>query len=188
MPAEGVLEREPLSLSPDHDKYYEVVDGQRVEIAPMGAFAGAAASILAFLLNQHAVPRKLGWAVTEVLFGFGPGKNNRRPDLAFIPREEWKRLVNADEDPPSLSTVPPLAVEFVSPSNTAIEIERKMLEYFDAGVEQVWVVYPIFQRIYVYRSSAEIFALTRDDTLDASPILPGLQIKLSDFFDAVSEE
>ena len=37
--------------------------------------------------------------------------------------------------------------------NTAEEIQDKIQEYFDAGVQLVWVIYPRHRRIYVYESA-----------------------------------
>ncbi|MFO0967301.1 MAG: Uma2 family endonuclease [Gemmataceae bacterium] len=166
--------------------YFEVVNGFRVAIAPMGAFAGTVASLLVSYLNQFALPRKLGWAISEVLFDLGAGRNQRRPDLAFIGRERWQRMERRPAvDPPAWRVVPNLAGEVVSPSNTAAEIETKLLEYFDAGVEIVWVLHPVLRRFYVYDSPTSARVLTSDDVLDGGCVLPGFQLRLADFFDAM---
>jgi hypothetical protein len=51
---------------------YEVVNDQRVEIAPMGAHESLLASVLAFFLQLWSRPRRLGQAGVEVLFDLAP--------------------------------------------------------------------------------------------------------------------
>jgi Uma2 family endonuclease len=163
---------------------YEVIDGKRVEISPMGAYAGTAASVLVFYLNQFAFPRDLGWAVSEVMFDLGPGRNKRRPDVAFISAQRWQQIPDrGQDDPPAWKVVPNLGVEVISPSNTWEAMEGKILEYFEAGMQLVWVIFPRLQRVYVYESSTTPRVLTRKDVLDGGPVLPGFQLALAEFFD-----
>jgi Uma2 family endonuclease len=46
-----------------------------------------------------------------------------------------------------------LAVEVVSPSNTAMDMERKVSQYLRAGTSEVWLLYPATQRLHVYLHS-----------------------------------
>jgi Uma2 family endonuclease len=55
--------------------------------------------------------------------------------------------------------IPDLAVEVVSPSNTADYVQEKVGEYFHGGVRQVWVVYPRQQTVYLYTSPTQIEVL-----------------------------
>ena len=52
--------------------------------------------------------------------------------------------------------VPDLAIEVISASNTAFEVQKKTHEYFAAGVTCVWVVYPEQAEVYVYSSPTQI--------------------------------
>ena len=47
--------------------------------------------------------------------------------------------------------VPDLVIEILSPSNTAIEMERKLKLYQDAGVKEYWIVDPENNGVTVYR-------------------------------------
>jgi Uma2 family endonuclease len=167
------------------DSLYEVINGQRVEIPHMGAFAGTVASMIVHYLNEFALPKKLGFAVNEVLFNLGVNRQQRRPDLAFISWDRWKVPPIAGEDPPAWDVVPNIMGEAVSPTNTAEEIEVKMLEYFAAGVMLVWVIYPRQERIYVYESPTKVHILQMGDELDGGAVLPGFRVKLADLFGAI---
>lgn len=163
---------------------YEVMDGRRVEREPMGAFETAVASWLCSLLNSFAMGKELGLAVTEVLFVLDAARNlKRRPDVAFVSYARWPTAVIAREA--AWDVVPDLAVEVVSPTNLAEEIERKILEYFQSQVRQVWVVYPDSGRVYVYQSPTHVSILERTDTLDGGEILPGFRLTVARLYEAV---
>jgi hypothetical protein len=55
-------------LAPSDDLLYEVVDGQVVELAPMGAYEIRIASVLLMYLETFARQHQLGRAVQEMLF------------------------------------------------------------------------------------------------------------------------
>jgi Uma2 family endonuclease len=166
----------------DAGKFYEVVNGQRVEVSPMGAWAGLIASELLALISSFAKPRNVGFAMVEVLFQMRPGRPQRRPDLAFVARDRWPLSAMPTEDPPALEVVPNLAVEVVSPTNTAVEVFGKVQEYFEAGVQLVWVVYPLQRSIQVFESPNQSRVLREGDELDGGAVLPGFRLRLSQLF------
>ena len=169
----------------DDAERYEVIDGVRVEREPMGAFETVLASWLCHLLNSFATGKKLGLAVNEVLFILNAQRNlRRRPDVAFVSYARWPTPVMARES--AWNVVPDLAVEVVSPSNLAEEIDRKITEYFQAGVRLVWVIYPDSGRVYVYQSPTQVNIVERTDTLDGGEVLPGLQLPLGQLYAAVT--
>ncbi len=53
------------------------------------------------------------------------------------------------------SLVPDLAVEVLSPSNTAAEMDQKLRDYFAAGVRLVWYLDPRAGRSGFMRRSTE---------------------------------
>lgn len=183
----------PLAVHPplaarslDSDELYEVVNGQRVEISPMGAWAGTIATELLFFLQTFAKPGKLGVPLLEVLFHMRPDLPQRRPDLTFVARERWPLPAVPTEDPPALEVVPNLAVEVVSPTNTAAEVFGKMQEYFNAGVQLVWVIYPLQRSIQVFESPKQSRVLREGDELDGGTVLPGFRLSVSDLFAAAA--
>src|SRR3954468_6310286 len=85
-PEESTLIPSPV---PD-DCFFEVVDGQIVELPPMGVYECAIASLLNFFLTQVVSARKLGRVVVETMFRLNrSGKLKRRPDLAFVSAKRW---------------------------------------------------------------------------------------------------
>ncbi len=170
----------------DDVERYEVIDGVRVEHEPMGAFETVLASWLCYLINGFAVDKKLGIAVSEVLFILDANRNlRRRPDVAFVPYARWPASAITRES--AWNVVPDLAVGMVSPSNLAEEIEGKITDYFQSGVRLVWVFYPDSGRVYVYQSPTHVTVLQRTDILDGGEVLPGFQLAIAQLYDAVTK-
>jgi len=84
---------------------------------------------LCHLLNSFAVGQKLGLAVHETLFVLHASRNpQRRPNAAFVSYARWPTAVVARES--AWNAVPDLAVEIISPTNLAEEIDSKIMDYF----------------------------------------------------------
>jgi Uma2 family endonuclease len=181
----ATVEKTPVlpDAGPGPESLYEIVNGERREVPRMGTLAGTAASLLVYYLNGFAIPKKLGLAVSEVLFRLQPGQSSRRPDVAFVAYNRWPLTAPPLSDPPEFDFAPNLAVEIVSPRNTAEEIEDKIKEYSDAGVELVWVIFPRHRRIYVYESVSEARLLVQTDELDGGKVLPGFRLGVAALFD-----
>ena len=80
---------------------------------------------------------------------------------------------------------PNVAIEVVSRTNTADGILAKIHDYFEAGVELVWVIYPVICEVYVYQSPQNVRVLTRNDRIDGGKVLPEFQLALSDLFEDI---
>jgi Uma2 family endonuclease len=177
----------PAHLEPDAAKFYEVVDGQVVENPPMGARESILASFLLGLIGPIARSNRLGRADNETLFMIdATRKLKRRPDVAFVSAERWslKRQVPAAE---TWDVVPDLTVEVISESNSADAVARKIDEYFKAGVQKVWVIYPSTNKIYVYDSATRVRILQLGDELDGDDVIPGFAVPLTTLFEPEEE-
>jgi Uma2 family endonuclease len=172
----------PVTVPPG-DFLYEVVDGRIVEKPSMGSFETDIASVLVQLLGYFVRTHRLGKVVVEMLFRIDQAKDlQRRPDLAFISNERWPYNRRAPRGS-VWDLVPDLAIEVISPSNQASEVQKKVHEYFAAGVRQVWVVYPDTYEIFVYDSLTVIHVLQRGDELDGAPLVPGFRLPVATLFE-----
>jgi hypothetical protein len=57
-----------------------------------------------------------------------------------------------------------------------------MEEYFRAGAEQVWRVYPTLARMQIFDSPTSSRWLAREDVLKDLPYLPGFELPLRELF------
>jgi Uma2 family endonuclease len=166
---------------------YEVIDGERKELAPMGARETTMATDLAHFLGLFTRERAAGRVAVETLFDLAPTvTRSRRPDVAFVSYDRWARtrLIPRTNAWP---VVPDLAVEIVSPTNTFEEVIEKMQEYFRAGSRLVWVVIPGPSEVYTYTSPTATHIFTRANELTADPVLPGFRLALTKLFEEGTE-
>ena len=82
----------------------------------------------------------------------------------------------------ALAVPPDLAVEVVSPSDSAGDLDRKVHQYLAAGTPLVWVVYPVTKNIMVYRKSGERQEFAVGQQVSDPELLPGLSIPVDKIF------
>jgi Uma2 family endonuclease len=110
----------------------------------------------------------------------------RIPDVSFT---LWDRLPNRKIPTESVPQIAPnLAVEVLSDSNTAEEIEIKRKEYFNSGVQLVWEIDPQIRTITVWTSLKQSQVLHSGDTLMGEPVLPGFSLNMEQFFATLDEQ
>jgi Uma2 family endonuclease len=166
------------------DALYEVIDGEAKEIPPMGFNANLIAHRL-YAAFARALQSPGDLVMIEGLFSLpAPVDRRRRPDLAYLPvgriPTDWPSP--SVEDPPAMDAVPAVAVEIVSPTDLALELDEKRTEYFAVGVATVVIVYPNVGAVHVYDSAAFSRVLTAADTLILGSILPRFSIPVADLF------
>jgi len=175
----------PINLS-EPDGLYEVIDGRFVE-KTMGAYECWLAAVMFGALDPYLKANPLGRAVQEMIFDLRPTVDReRRPDVAFVSFKRWGRDRRIPQTR-SWAVVPELAVEIVSPSNTADAVAEKLEEYFKVGIRRVWVVYPRQFKVYVYSSPTEVRVLALGDELDGGDVLPGFRFALQSLFEQPDE-
>ncbi len=79
---------------------------------------------------------------------------------------------------------PDLAVEVVSPAETAEEIREKVRDYLQAGTLLVWVIYPRAQEVVVHTPDGLARTLAVGDILSAPDVLPGFNCTVAELFAA----
>jgi len=79
---------------------------------------------------------------------------------------------------------PDMVVEILSPSNTAIEMQRKLNLYMEAEVREYWVVDPMNKHITIYRLQDGEYILKTCSIQDSvrPGVLSGLEISVSAIF------
>lgn len=160
---------------------YELIEGALKRMAPAGHDHGRIIMELAVPLGQYVKTAKLG-KVYAAETGFRIRSNPDTviaPDIAFIRQERVEavgRVKGYWEGPPDL------AVEVVSPGDTASEVEEKAQTWLEAGTNQVWIISPRLRTITIYRSPSEISTLTEKDRLDGGEVVPGFSIPVTDIF------
>lgn len=164
----------------DSDELYEVIDGIRT-VKTMGFLASIIASTLGRRLGKYAEDHQIGLVILEAIYKFSDAAT-RRPDISLVTFEQLAKITDLLSDPAEPELAPILAIEVISPTNSSVAVEAKIMKYFAMGVEAVWVVHPTIQRIYVYDSAKNCTILGIGDTVDGGKVLPGFSLPLSDLF------
>lgn len=153
----------------------------------MGAYETDIASLLVAFLGPFARTQQMGRVVGEMLFVLNRTLGlERRPDVAFVSYQRWPRRRRVPRLR-SWDVVPELAVEVVSPTNTADGVSIKVKEYFQAGVQLVWVIYPSIEMVHVYEALDRIRVVKRDEELDGGALLPDFRLPLAILFEEESD-
>jgi Uma2 family endonuclease len=176
---ERLYTADDLLQMPDTDKRYELIKGVLLEMSPTNEVHGVLAQELAGLIWSYVRTHKLGRVyAAETGFTLSTQPDTvLAPDIAFVSAKRAKPLAE------KFSTVSPdLAVEVVSPGNSAGEMNEKTALYFQAGTQQVWIVYPKTQTVHLYTSATSVAILTRQDTLEGASVLPGFKLPLDALF------
>jgi Uma2 family endonuclease len=157
----------------------ELVDGVLVEKA-MGTRESFLAAAIIGLMDPFVTREDLGIVLgADGMLRLWPGQV-RIPDVSFI---SWERLPNEEvPEAPVAALVPDLAVEVLSRGNTKKEIDRKLRDYFKAGVRLAWVIQPKTQTAEVYTSPTKPRRAGKDQSLDGGDVLPGFTLSLKDLF------
>jgi Uma2 family endonuclease len=104
----------------------------------------------------------------------------RAPDVAFVGAEALKNYTGFQG---FLPFAPDLAAEVVSPNDSFSQVEEKTLAWLNAGAKLVLVVDPGTCTVQAFRDTTHSQVLTESDELDASDVVAGWRIELSELFD-----
>lgn len=173
---------EDFTELPEEDGYkLELVRGYVVrEPRPMPLHGRVTARLTRFL-DEHVDAGELGAVLVEVDFLLEDEPPTvRAPDIAFVSTD---RLPQDPYAPTYWRFAPDLAVEILSPTNRAAEMQRKVLEYLDAGSRMVWVIDPDTRTAVAYRSRTDIQLLGPDEALDGVDVLAGFHLPLARLFE-----
>jgi Uma2 family endonuclease len=134
---------------------YELVDGELVETTPTSYVHGQIEYRVGRRLGEHVEARQLGEVVVgDVLFQLDrAGRLGRAADVAFIRRE---RASPRRTRRGAYKVAPDLAVEVVSPANSADDIDEKVQEWLAHGTTAVLVMYPSGRYVVLWRTDGAI--------------------------------
>ena len=172
-----------IACEEDDDKRYELIEGELVEMPPPGEEHGHLVIWLGMFITQYVAEHQLGRVTADSGFH---AKDDRYtllgPDIAF-------RQLDPEAEPASrrwVPTMPDLAVEIKSPSNSMTELRRKAAIYLERGTQLVWIVLPDTKCVEVHRLGAdgetqrEVIGL--EGQLSGEEVLPGFRLALSTLY------
>ncbi|MCU0443890.1 MAG: Uma2 family endonuclease [Microscillaceae bacterium] len=100
----------------------------------------------------------------------------RRPDLAFFTQSQIKAAAQ-DQQP-----IPAWVAEIISTFDNINEVEKKLQQYFQAGVQVVWHIFPEFKLVKVYHSFKQVKICTDSDVCTAHPAISDFEMTPDEIF------
>ncbi len=100
----------------------------------------------------------------------------RRPDIAYFRADQIRLMATGSK------VIPAFVIELASETDNELKSLIKRHEYFDAGVQVVWWLYPLYQEVHVYTSPKTVTICTDADQLSTAPVLPELQMSVETLF------
>ncbi len=163
-----------------NDGRYELVDGKVVKLAPANQQHGNIAFNISGSLFVYSRDSGIGRGGVETGYRVQQDPDTvRGPDVSFNLRS---RQAGESASAGFVPGAPDIAVEIVSPSNTAAEMERKVGEYLAAGAQRVWIVDPPSRVVVVHRADSAPVNYAGDAVITDEELLPGFSLPLPDIF------
>ena len=172
-------EHDVVTIQRREKRLCELVDGILVE-KTLGYEESLIAAEIIRLLGNFVDRHRLGLVAGEGgMLKLAKGLV-RIPDVSFIATDRLPGGKSPRQPIPRL--VPNLAVEVLSMSNTTREMERKLVDYFDTGVELVWFVDSRTRTIEAFTAIDKSVLYASAQTLTGAPVLPRFRLKLHNLF------
>lgn len=167
---------------PGDKKYQELVRGEVVEAMPPGGTHGRIVARLLARLQMWAESGNYGNVSPELGYRLFENPDTvRGPDVSFVAEER----IPATGIPQAFwELAPDLAVEVVSPTETASDVQTKIQDYLTAGAKLVWVAYPASRIVVVHTPDGLSRTLQGDQRLESesAEVLPGFTCTVEELF------
>ncbi len=175
----AATEKDVLDVERRTGRPCELIDGVLVE-KTMGYKESLIAAEIVFLLKLFLRKCDLGVVLgADGTLRILP-RQVRVPDVCFIAWERFPGRQLPAEPIPSL--VPDLAVEVLSEGNTEAEMQRKLRDYFTAGVRLVWYLNPRTRSARAYTAEDRFVEVPECGSLSGGDVLPGFDLPLAELF------
>jgi len=163
---------------------HELIDGEHYVTSSFGTKHQMILGNLTFGIGDWLRSNPIG----EVLFApfdvlFSPF-DVVVPDMLYMSKGRARLILTEN----NAQGVPELLVEVAAPNTRRRDETVKRSLYERVGVSEYWVVDPLIHIVHVYRREGERFRrpielMTHEGDVLTTPLLPGLELPLSEIFD-----
>lgn len=168
---------------------FELLFGERVDKMPSPLIHSLIIRFLFLRLNAFVTQHELGTVFQETTYAeLAKDKSwvegSRIPDVMFLNKERVREYTSRSDFSVMMpfGIAPDLTIEVLSPSEKAIDINRKVKVDQGLGVRLIWIADPIHKTVTEYALSGAIRQLELGDTLDGADVLPGFKLPLAELF------
>jgi Uma2 family endonuclease len=173
-----------LALPEGEPPYREFVEGEIVEKAMPTPPHSALVRELIIEIGTYLRQSDEAYVDTEMRHADHDEERAYLPDVSVMRQARFPH----GQTTGAVELAPDLAIEVLSLSDEAGYVLDKVSFYLRAGTELVWLFDPAREQVTVYRRGAEPHRLGPGDTLDAKPVLAGLQLDVAALFGRARRE
>jgi Uma2 family endonuclease len=154
---------------------YEWNDGVIEKYAGMNQEQSKFYYLLLGLFLNTAAAKIGGMLIAETDMGTST-EQIRRPDIAYYTKEQLPMMWSGQNQ------VAPWVIEVISTNDYANKINKKLDEYFLAGVQVVWHIYPESKQVHVFTSPEQVSICRGNAVCSAAPALADLEVSAEELF------
>ena len=185
---ETLITDEELNLLEGQSEEYwiEVEDGEIIKVErDMTFFHMLVIQNLFRILDEFVRANDLGYVFIDgaryILAGKRKGVQRAyKPDLSFMRKGRLPKDFDWQGD---FEGAPDLAVEVVSPGQGNPYYLKRISRYFEAGVEEIWLIDPSRRELHQYRADDDVSRLySESDTIKFEKLFPNLELVMADLF------
>ncbi|NBD18162.1 MAG: Uma2 family endonuclease [Cyanobacteria bacterium] len=181
---DSISERQLEALARDNPDARLETDsqGHLIFMSPTGGETGNRNGELFFQIKLWNKQSKLG-QVFDSSTGFKLSNGAvRSPDVSWVANSKWNSLTKQQKRK-FVPLDPDFVLELMSPTDDLDELQNKMKEYINCGVNLGWLINPDDRQVEIYRPVKKKEVLNNPLTLSGEDILSGLVVDLSEIFD-----
>ena len=154
--------------------------GRLIVMPPVGGISGNREADFIIDLGLWNRQTGLGKVFSSSTIFRLPKGGDRSPDAAWVSLPRWEALSREEQEkfPP---LCPDFAIELRSRTDFLEDIQAKMQEYLNSGLQLGWLVNPQQQQVEIYRPIQPVEILDLPADLSGENVLPGFSLSLSRF-------
>ena len=154
--------------------------GELIIMPPVGGLSGKRESDLNADLVIWNRQTQLGQVFSSSTIFTLPSGAKRSPDVAWVKSDRWESLTLEEQE-----KFPPLCPDFVielrSRTDSLSQLQEKMQEYLDSGLQLGWLINPQAQEVEIYRPNQAVEIVQLPTILSGEKVLPGFILEISLF-------
>ena len=176
-----------LHALPDDRWTYELVNGVLIRMPLSSGGASNISARLLIRLGAYVEDNGLGIIPSEQggyrLDPAHPRETEVAPDVAFVRADRAPSPTSPEFYGQAWQLAPDLAVEVASENQFGPGMGAKAQLYLQFGTRLVWVIWPRYKRVDVWRAGEDRPApLGLEDTLDGEDVVPGFTYPIARLF------
>ena len=162
-------------------KFELTAQGELIVMPPTSLESGYRNTDLTTEVNLWSRKDKSGIVFDSSTMFTLPNGAKRSPDVSWMSRNKWDNL-SPSERRKFARVVPEFVIELRSPTDYLGDVQDKMNEYIENGVQLGWLIDPIEQKVHVYRANGENEILDDPEKVSGEEVLPGFELNVREIW------